>query len=171
MDEARKKMLEKFRTVKWQGHPCGRGSLFKNTAVIRALLQLIVEQYNIKSISDAGAGDLSWIEHVEWPHQVVYVAYDLVPRHETVYEFDITSEILPATDLILCRYVLNHLPPDLELIALENFKSSGSKYLLTTYAVPDNDYISILGKQLERVFEKNKNGRDWYYALWKLTND
>lgn len=117
----------------WKGGttetPCGRGSTLAHTQSIRARLPDLVREYGIRTVCDAGAGDLHWITRVDW--DVDYRAFDLVPRHPQVAELDITSEWLPVCDLILCRYVLNHLDTERVQQALERFRQSG-KYLLAT---------------------------------------
>jgi len=172
LDALRLKMVKKFREIKWQGHVCGRWSLFENTKLIRELLPKIAAEYDLRTIADCGAGDLSWSSKIFWESQVEYKAYDLVMRHPDVKEFDITAATLSPHDLILCRYVLNHLPEELQEEALRRFKKSGSGYLLATYQIPRNNLELILGEPLLKVLEKTKivnNQRcDVYYGLWRL---
>lgn len=166
-------MKTKFENVKWHGHVCGAGSVFENTEGTRNLLAQIVSDYNIKSISDAGAGDLSWIHATEWPHEVEYTPYDLIPRHPSVIEFDITSQVLPKTDLIICRHVLNHLFrwPDRCRQAMKNFVESKSTYVLSTHINEQlAEYNQIWGKPLQTTKEKIGN-REWCFSLWRLNND
>ena len=61
LDDLRSQMRDKFATIQWKFHNCGHGSLFDNTAETRRILEEIVERYGIKTVSDAGAGDLSWV--------------------------------------------------------------------------------------------------------------
>lgn len=110
--------------------PCGTGSTIAETAQIRGHLPKIAERYGVRTVADAGAGDLHWLPLVEW--DVEYQGFDLYPRHPDVTPFDITKEILPKVDLILCRHVLNHLSIRFSERAIENFKLSGSRYLLMT---------------------------------------
>lgn len=110
--------------------PCGSGSKMENTVKQREWLPLMVEKYGIKSIADIGAGDLNWIKHIDW--DVKYTPYDLVPRHESVTEFDIVNEVAPEADALLCLWVLNHLPYEQCEVALENLVNSGSRYLIMT---------------------------------------
>ena len=118
----------------WKGGgaetPCGSGSKLENTIEQRVWLPKMVKKYKIKSVADIGAGDLNWMQHMAW--QVKYSAFDLVPRHKTVTEFDLVKEVPPKMDAILCLWVLNHFPYDDCLKALENIKASGSKYLIMT---------------------------------------
>lgn len=108
---------------------CGNGSLEHNTQNIRRWLPWIVQRYEIKTVCDAGAGDLFWMHGMRW--SVNYFPFDLIPRHESIGKLDITTESLPHCDLILCRMVLNHLDEERILMALARFRSSG-KYLAAT---------------------------------------
>lgn len=112
------------------GTPCGRGSMIANTREVRDLLPVLADDYGVRTVSDAGAGDLHWIRHVHW--DVEYQGYDLVPRHPDVRELDITKDLLPISDLILCRFVLGHLPPVFALAAVNLFRKSASTYLLAS---------------------------------------
>ena len=112
---------------------CGRGSKIEATTVQREWLPRIAAKYGIDSINDIGAGDLNWIPLVEWPHPIEYQAFDLVPRQPSVQRFDVINEIPKAADLILCLWVLNHLPDTHSEQALANLLASGSKYLIYSY--------------------------------------
>lgn len=172
MDKLRKRMKQKFQTVKWARHICGKGSVFKNTEKIRNLLAQIVKQFNIYSIADVGAGDLSWIHATKWPHEIQYTGYDLVPRHKDVIQFDITSQIVPPVDLILCRYVLNHIEPDeLRHKAQNLLKQSESKYIIITLTPRKESYFNEIwgSKSLIPLVREGLGGRhDWHYGMWKL---
>jgi len=109
--------------------PCGTGSTIRNSSRIRTALPLIFEQYNIQSVVDAGAGDLHWAKLVDWPD---YQGFDLYPRHKDVKQLDITKQVLPKADLVICRHVLNHLSIKMAEQALGFFAMSGAKYLLMT---------------------------------------
>jgi chemotaxis methyl-accepting protein methylase len=102
----------------------------ENTAGIRSLLPELVENYRIESVHDAGAGDLHWIQHIEW--RVRYQGFDLVPRHADVQRLDITKDIIPPCDLILCRFVLGHMDPESAQRAVRLFRLADAKYLLAS---------------------------------------
>lgn len=108
---------------------CGNGSTLEATANVRKWLPMIVERYQIKSVVDAGAGDMAWLPHMQW--RVAYQPFDLIPRSPEVAQLDITTELLPRADAILCRHVLNHLAERIEQ-ALQNLLNSGSTYLIAT---------------------------------------
>ena len=109
---------------------CGYGSRVGVTKDQRKWLPEMAKKYGIKSVADIGAGDLNWIHLMDW--DVDYTAYDLVPRHSSVIEFDLTSQIAPRVDCLLCLWVLNHMPYDASQAAIRNLKMSGSKYLIMT---------------------------------------
>ena len=90
----------------------------------------MVKKYDIKTIADIGAGDLNWVQTLDW--DVVYTPYDLVPRHPEVKPFDLIRQAPPKVDLVMCLWVLNHLPYTHCQQALLNLKASGAKYLMMT---------------------------------------
>lgn len=112
---------------------CGNGSRVSETIIQRKWLPQMVAKYDIHRIDDIGAGDLNWIGLVEWPHPIQYTPFDLVPRAPSVQKFDLINEIPRKTDLILCLWVLNHLPEAQSRQALANLLASGSKYLIYSY--------------------------------------
>ena len=175
-NDIKTQMIKKFENVKWRGHTCGRGSIFENTEIIRNLLVEVIKKYDIRTIADIGAGDLSWIYHTKWPHKIEYSPYDLVPRHKDIIRFDITSEIPPSVDLILCRYVLNHFDHDeLYLAAIDNIKKSKSKYLLMTLTKAKENHFSekwgseIIMPLVEEGFKGKRH--HMFYGLWRLTEE
>ena len=163
LSSQRKRMRDKFQTIRWKEHNCGSGSLFGNTKVTRNLLAMIARKYEIKTVSDAGCGDLSWIGSVDW--HVEYTGYDIRKWTPNVVLFDITRDVLPKSDLIICRHVLNHLETEMAAEAQSRFTESGSRYILITYT---KDVFSRLwGQVLESVSEELP-GRVWNYGLWRL---
>jgi len=111
--------------------PCGYGSKLSATKKQRDWMPEIFEKYNIKSIADIGAGDLNWIKHIDLG-DIEYQAFDLVPRHPEVRSFDLLKKVPPKVDLIICLWVLNHMPYDHCKQAIKNLKKSGAKYLMMT---------------------------------------
>lgn len=123
---------------------CGNGSTLESTENVRAWLPLVVERYGIVTVIDAGAGDMAWIRRVQWG--VIYQPYDLIPRHHEVQQIDITTQVLPQADAILCRHVLNHLAERIEQ-TVQNLLNSGSRYLIAT----QYDAGETLTKQFQRL--------------------
>lgn len=108
---------------------CGNGSLRGCSERSRRAIPQWCEKYGIKTVADAGAGDLHYTNGIDW--DIVYMAFDLIPRKPSVSKLDITTQQLPACDAILCRMVLNHLDPERILMALGLFRQS-AKYLIAT---------------------------------------
>ena len=162
------RMLEKMQSA-WKSDetPCGRGSEIEMTRLVRALLPPLMSDYNLHSLNDAGAGDLNWISEIEW-NGVTYQGFDLVPRHDDVEELDITDEILPRADMILCRHVLNHLSPKLAMDALDNFVASGSRYLLVTNCDNQRDYWKACGLVMRKPIDSWKDATKWWVELHDL---
>lgn len=170
-------MQEGWRGGRREGTPCGGGSLSENTMNIRSWIPDILGRYNIRTVCDAGAGDLCWSRQAF--AGVDYKAFDLVPRTPEVQQLDITKDALPQCDLIVCRAVLIHLDPKRVLRTLELFRESG-KYLLATTEPSDNTFdpgnqcnpIDLtkapfdLGEPLESVADLE--GPDSQLALWKM---
>ena len=159
---------------------CGNGSMMANTANIRRWLPEIALKYDLRTINDAGAGDLNWIKKVKWPWMVDYRAFDLIPRIASVSKADITVDVLPKADAILCRMVLNHLLDDVMDesridMALDRFKES-ARYLIATHYVGDLiqrtpqfsrlDLTARLGDPLDSVQDGHED--NCRLALWKL---
>lgn len=172
-DEAMyERMQNGWRGGRHDGTQCGLSSTLQNTKAIRDWLPEVVKRYSIRDVCDAGAGDLHWIKYVQW--DVTYRAFDLISRHKSITQLDITTECLPTCDLVLCRAVLNHLDTDRIIMALDLFSKAG-KYLLATQfnAVPAVasqfcrlDLRSWLGEPLEQ--HEDTCGAHAMLALWKL---
>jgi hypothetical protein len=154
------------------GTLCGNSSTMQNTKAVRWWLPDIVERYGIKSVCDAGAGDLHWIKHITW--SVPYRGFDLIPRHSDVKKLDITVDRLPDCDLILCRAVLNHLDEARIQMALRLFAESGKYLAATQFSVIDKvarefmrlDLRKYLGNPIESIADTS--GENSELALWKL---
>jgi hypothetical protein len=120
----------------------GTGSTLQQTAVIRKEIPKVIAAFNIQSLLDAACGDFNWMRHV--PLGCQYYGVDVVPtlikhnqmhfasKDRTFKVADISKDLLPKVDVILCRDNLVHLSYDDIKAVLLNFKKSGSKYLLTT---------------------------------------
>jgi len=111
--------------------PCGFGSKVSETKIQREWLPRMAEKYQVRSVVDIGAGDLNWIQHVQW--DVDYIGLDLVPRHPSVRAFDVRTEVPPQADLALCLWLLNHLPEPDALQALRNIRTAGCRWLAYTW--------------------------------------
>lgn len=127
------RMRKGWRGGESEGTPCGTGSRKAGTREIRKYLPGLLEKFGVRSVCDAGAGDLYW--KVGPLKGVQYQAFDLVPRCTGVQKWDITKTALPACDLILCRQVLIHLDPPRVKAALALFRESAPLLLASTYDV------------------------------------
>ena len=158
-----------------KGTRCGPGSTLERTLEVRHWLPKIVEDYETHGLCDAGAGDLNWMQTVQWSPDwpVDYKPFDVIVRHPAVTQLDVTAERLPNCDLILCRMVLNHLhDPQQVQSALDLFRLSG-RYLLATQCEPENlrtgDFIEYdlrkfgLGEPVKRYPDTHG-----VLALWRL---
>lgn len=111
--------------------PCGFGSKVSETVIQREWLPRMAARHGVHSVVDIGAGDLNWMQHVDW--EVQYTGLDLVPRHPDVQTFDICRQVPPTADLALCLWVLNHLPEADAFTALDNMRAAGFRFLAYTW--------------------------------------
>jgi len=136
----------------------GQGSSLEATAILRADLPGLLAFLGVQSLADAGCGDLNWMQTLTRALQF-YVGYDIVPeliqdlqlrladRQNCFFKAqDIAIDPMAQCDAILSRDCLTHLPLDAALLALRNFRSSGTRYLLaTTHAVGRNLWVDAGG--------------------------
>lgn len=121
----------------------GSGSNLKQTTVIRTEIPKLLQSLNIRSMLDAPCGDFYWMKEVNIGN-CAYIGADivqaLIEQNNTNYknelrrfiQADLTTDPLPAVDLIFCRDCLVHLSYTDAYNVLANFKKTGAKYLLTT---------------------------------------
>jgi hypothetical protein len=163
-----------------EGTPCGNGSTIAKTRNVREKLPELCRKYGFRTICDAGAGDLHWIRGVFSEYDLDrYMPFDLVPRDEAVQALDITKQVLPTCDVILCRHVLIHLDPLRIKKALALF-AQASDYLLTSrytlgsnYFNPNRQFNPLdlaqapysLGAPIDSIKEEDPGTS---LALWKL---
>ena len=167
------RMKKGWRRGRCDGTVCGQASMLINTQVITKWLPDICERFDIKSVCDAGAGDLHWIKNLMW--DVEYKAFDLIPRSPDVELLDITTEALPECDAILCRMVLNHLDKDRTMMSINLFRESAT-YLIATHFVEGSskqvraftrlDLCKYLGEPLEMSTDGHED--NCKLALWEL---
>lgn len=133
----------------WGGYPetySGTGSTLKQTIKVRELLSSLISNLDISTILDAPCGDFNWMKKLDLS-DIQYTGVDIVKSLITqnnaqfstpniAFNFaDASADTLPQVDLILCRDLFLHLYfKDIKSV-INNFKRSGSKYLLaSTYA-------------------------------------
>jgi hypothetical protein len=176
----------------------GTGSDEEQTKEVRQLLEQVVKERGITSMTDIPCGDFNWMEKVTLPANFQYYGFDIVDDLITtnsrkfgtsgkVFQWaDITSSQLPKVDLIFCRDCLVHLSYDAIDKAIKNVKSSGSKYLLTTSftAHENRDIVSGNWRPINLESEpfrfpkplaiynehctEDEKYRDKSLALWKI---
>lgn len=129
----------------WEGgeSESGSGSSLEQTTTISDQLPFFLKALGVKSVLDAGCGDLNWLHHMDLTLET-YIGVDvvgaLVARNREMYgnkkrSFlvrDITKDRLPKVELIFCRDCLGHFSFIDIHAAVRNFKRSKSTYLLTT---------------------------------------
>jgi len=139
----------------------GGGSTLEATFSIREQLPKIIAKYSIRTMLDVPCGDYNWMKEVQ--KNCTYlggdIVADIVKKNIQLYssdtvlfqQIDITTDLLPKVDLIFCKDCLQHLSYDKIKDALNNFKRSGSNYLLVTsypktwrnYDIYDGDYRAL----------------------------
>jgi SAM-dependent methyltransferase len=160
----------------------GGGSTIESTITIREQLPLLINKYAIRSMLDVPCGDYNWMKEV--PKACDYIGGDIVAEvvanNQKLYasdkvrfaQIDITKDVLPKVDLIFCKDCLQHLSYKSVTAAINNFKNSGSKYLLVTsypltwrnHDIHNGDYRSLnlrkkpfyLPKPILKIREKSK---------------
>jgi Methyltransferase domain len=122
----------------------GLGSELDATAALRAELRPLLRRLQAASLLDAPCGDAGWITRADLGVDITGV--DIVPeliealrarvaRGEIQGDYhlaDITQDLLPRCDAILCRDCLVHLSFANIARAMENFRRSGAAWLITT---------------------------------------
>ncbi|HWZ38583.1 MAG TPA: class I SAM-dependent methyltransferase [Bradyrhizobium sp.] len=122
----------------------GLGSEIDATATLRAELPPLLKRLNITSLLDAPCGDATWIARADLGVRITGI--DIVPclierlraraqRGELSGEYhlaDVTRDLLPCCDAILCRDCLVHFSFANIARAVDNFRRSGATFLITT---------------------------------------
>jgi hypothetical protein len=111
---------------------------------LRTELPALLRQLHATSLLDAPCGDAGWIARADLGVRVTGV--DIVPdlvetlraragRGEIAGDYhlaDLTTDPLPRCDVVLCRDCLVHFSFANIARAVENFRRSGARYLVTT---------------------------------------
>lgn len=121
----------------------GTGSKQLQTEKVVAFIPEVIRQYNIQSMLDIPCGDFNWMKNVNLGN-VKYIGADIIEEMildnrrsyetptRTFIRADVIVDVLPKTDLILCRDCLVHFSNEHLIQAIKNLKRSGATYLLTT---------------------------------------
>ena len=150
-----------FETMSWAGKKgsprSGPGSTLAWTKQLRQALPRVFDQYGVKTFLDAPCGDWFWMQHVDLS-ALTYIGGDISSEvvaanaarfakpDVSFLHLDITSDPLPAADMMLCRDCLMHLKTWLRWKFFENFAASDCKYLMTTvHHVLENQNVKANG--------------------------
>jgi hypothetical protein len=121
----------------------GPGSGLVQTAEIRRRLPGILQHLGVSVLLDAPCGDFHWMRTLALGIGA-YIGVDIVDEIVALnreryggpgrwfLQLDLASDLLPRADLILCRDCLGHFAYRDVFRALDNFRSSGSRYLMAT---------------------------------------
>jgi SAM-dependent methyltransferase len=191
--------MEAFKTIYeknlWKNKETrsGRGSTLEFTRPLRLVLPAILKKLETKYLLDAGCGDFNWLKEVDLG-KIKYVGCDVVESliadnvlkykkaKRTFIVRDLTKDVLPKVDTILCRACLFHLSNVNVVKALNNFKASGATWLLATthphvefnLEIKDGQWRrlnleNILGPAMEKI--PDGPGDDGYIGIWKLKEE
>jgi len=142
----------------------GVGSELDETAALRADLSKMLDSLNVETLLDAPCGDFGWLQAVDFGTRR-YIGVDVVPTiinelrqrfhsPESQRTFEIANVVqdpLPPADAILCRDCLVHLSFLNISRTIENFRTTGARWLMTTtfteldenYDIEDGDWRPI----------------------------
>lgn len=160
-----------YDTAYWGAeHLSGMGSTVEATAPVRAVIERVVREHDIRSMTDVACGDMVWMPLVldrlrAAGHPVEFTGCDIVPslvdQHALRFpdlrfqQLDFVSERIPPADLIICREALQHLPVEDILDALVNFSASGARLLLTTIHLRRHGLRNHLNMRIGRCRDRN----------------
>ena len=144
-----------FETNEWGNTESvsGSGSTIQYTENIREVIPQVVSELGVLRILDAPCGDYNWFRMINWKTEINYIGGDIVEpliKHNHLLHgndntkfinLDIVHDVLPKTDLWLCRDCLIHLSNHDILLVINNFLKSDIRYILTTtYPHCDRNY-------------------------------
>lgn len=126
-----------YRRNTWNGVETrsGPGSTLAATARLRQILPELVAGVGARSVLDASCGEAFWV-----PYLPGYVGVDISPSVVTAARerhpdrdyrvLDICGDVLPQTDLVLCRDAIQHLGLAEGRAVVENIRRSGATWLV-----------------------------------------
>jgi hypothetical protein len=140
----------------------GVGSTLDSTRVLRTELPIALRQLEARVLLDVPCGDFTWMEHVDLS-RIEYIGGDIVPsiieKNQRLHAsesrrfvgLDLTRDILPDADVLLCRDCLVHLSYANIRAVLANIARSNIRFVLMTsfpgrrdnYNVADGDWRAL----------------------------
>lgn len=158
----RKKLQEVFETKVWRGSAeggrSGPGSTMEATESIRAALPGVLARYGVGRFLDAPCGDWHWMQTLDLSG-IDYTGGDIaaavVAENEARFagpgvrfmHLDITSDTLPAADMMMCRDCLFHLKNRFRWEFFRNFAASDIPWLMMTmHHLPGNRPLGAVGQ-------------------------
>lgn len=136
-----------YTTGLWTDHEkesvSGEGSKLDATKIIRKKLPQILNMLGVQTLLDIPCGDFNWMKTVNLGslhYKGADIVEELIQKNQRLYgnsqrtftHLDATSDPLPKVDVILCRDCLAHLSYASIVKAIQNFKNSGARYLITS---------------------------------------
>jgi hypothetical protein len=140
----------------------GVGSTLDSTRVLRAELPVALRQLGARVLLDVPCGDFTWMERVDLSG-IDYIGGDIVPsivkKNQRLHAsgsrrfvgLDLTRDVLPDADVLLCRDCLVHLSYANIRAVLANIARSNIRFVLMTsfpgrrdnYDVADGDWRAL----------------------------
>lgn len=149
LENAESRFTQIYKTNHWNDleSRSGEGSTLENTRSIRSALPRVFKKYEINSILDVPCGDFNWMQYVVQETSISYIGGDivrpLVEKNQAKYmsnrvdfvHLDLTKDLLPKADFMICRDCLFHLSYIDISNVLANFLAAEIPLLLTTTSV------------------------------------
>jgi hypothetical protein len=140
----------------------GVGSTLDSTRTLRAELPKALRQLEARVLLDVPCGDFTWMEQVDLSG-IEYIGGDIVPliveQNQLLHsrasrrfmQLDLTRDVLPDADVLLCRDCLVHLSYANIRVVLANIARSNIRFVLMTsfpgrrdnYDVADGDWRAL----------------------------
>lgn len=141
-------------------------------------LPALFKKYNIKKIFDAGANDAAWqiqtlshmVEYHAGEHNADIVSKAKLKNPElSIRQHNVTTDLLPAVDLLFVRDVAIHMNNFYKKQLLTNWLSSSIPWLLITQM--SNTKINYDSDQTDKFHDESVvRPEHWYFAEinWQL---
>lgn len=150
---------------------CGCGSqLDSSTENLRTNLYSFLKKHKINSIADIPCGDYWWMRYVDL-HDISYVGGDIITAQvqklrekfpdKEFKRLDIRIDKLPDVDLLFCRDCLFHFSEIDKRKALNNYATSGIKYILMSNHPESINNVDIKTGDFGHI--------NWQLAPWSFS--